>query len=31
MEFMILSEHVSVNTGKSFQNALYFHTQTRAR
>jgi len=30
-EFRILSEHVSVNTGLSFQNALYFHTDTRAR
>lgn len=28
---MILSEHVSVNTGTSFQHALYFHTKTRAR
>jgi len=29
--FMILSKHVSVNTGTSFQHALYFHTMTRAR
>lgn len=29
MRFMILSEYVSVNTGMFFQDALYFHTQTR--